>query len=76
MKKQVSLGELLVASIALFLAGMGAYVNIKTSQSGQEVRINQMEQNYKGIQSDLKEIKGSETQILIKLEDKVNRKQW
>ena len=74
MKKTVSLGELLVASIALFLAGIGAYVNIKTTQSTQENRIYQMEQNYKGIQSDLRDIKESETQILIKLEDKVNRK--
>ena len=74
MKKTVSLGELLVASIALFLAGIGAYVNIKTTQSTQENRLYQIEQNYKGIQSDLRDIKSSETQILIKLEDKVNRK--
>lgn len=74
MKKAVSLGELLVASIALFLAGIGAYVNIKQTQASQEVKIQTIETNYQGIKQDLKELKDLNTQILVKLQDKQDRK--
>lgn len=74
MKKTVSLGELLVASIALFLSGMGAYVNIKQTQASQEIRIQSIQENYQGIKSDLKELKDLNTRILINLENKQDRK--
>lgn len=74
MKKSVSLGELLVASIALFLAGMGAFVNIKQTQASQEVKIQSIQENYLNIKSDLKELKDLNTQILVKLQDKQDRK--
>lgn len=74
MKRTISVGELLVASITLFLSGMAAYVNIKNNIATQDVRINQLESSYKSINEKLDEIQKLNTTILVNLEKKQDRK--
>lgn len=74
MKRTISVGELLVASITLFLSGMAAYVNIKNNIATQDVRIQQLESAYKSINEKLDEIQKANTAILVNLERKQDRK--
>jgi len=81
MKKEITLGELLATALILMGSFITGYVNIKTQLSTQEVRIEQLEGSYSNIRQDLKDIKqqlekqsDNQTQILIQLQDKQNRK--
>lgn len=74
MKRSISVGELLVASITLFLSGMAAYVNIKNNIATQDVRIQQLEGSYKSINEKLDEIQKLNTTILVNMERKQDRK--
>ena len=74
MKRPINIQELLIASISVFLCGISAFVNIKNDIATQNVRIQQLESQYKTIVEKLDEIQKVNTTILVNLERKEDRK--
>jgi len=80
MNKVVTVGQLIVAVIALVLSLITSYVSVRVNDKEQDVRIQQLEtrnleliNSFEKFNLKLDQIQNSQTQILIQLQDKQDR---
>jgi hypothetical protein len=80
MKQTATVGQLIVAVIALILSLVTSYVSVKVNDKEQDVRISNLEtrnleliNNFEKFNLKLDQIQSSQTQILIQLQDKQDR---
>jgi hypothetical protein len=80
MKQTATVGQLIVAVIALILSLVTSYVSVKVNDKEQDVRISTLEtrnleliNTFEKFNLKLDQIQSSQTQILIQLQDKQDR---
>lgn len=73
-RKNVSLAELIISALTLAGVMIAVYVNIVTRQVTMDERIKSLEGGYQNIQFELRELNKTQTEILIQLRDKEDRK--
>ena len=80
MKQTATVGQLIVAVIALILSLVTSYVSVKVNDKEQDVRISNLEtrnleliNTFEKFNLKLDQIQSSQTQILIQLQDKQDR---
>jgi len=74
MKKNVTLDTLLAVSITILIACIGGYVNIRSVLADHEARLKAVENSTQVIINKLDKLQEQSTSILVKLEDKQDRK--
>lgn len=80
MKQTATVGQLIVAVIALILSLVTSYVSVKVNDKEQDVKIQNLEtrnlemiNTFEKFNLKLDQIQSSQTQILIQLQDKQDR---
>lgn len=80
MKKEISMGELIVAAVTLFTMGLTAYINVRVTDQEQNTRLEKLEgqrieynQTIRDINETMKDIQETQTQILIQMQNKQDR---
>jgi hypothetical protein len=74
MKKPITLDTLLVVLVTIVLAGIGGWVNIHSVLADHEARLKNVEASNQAVIQKLDKLQETTTSILVKMEDKQDRR--